>query len=83
MAQPPTPIQTYNTTAEGVVNNKIVTKKLKYIDLRLHWLRCREAQNKFRYYWDPGLINWGDYSTKHHPTDYHERNQAIHAGTSQ
>ena len=25
--QPPTPIQTDNKTAEGVVNNKIVTKK--------------------------------------------------------
>ena len=25
--QPPTPIQTYNTTAEGVVNNTIVAKK--------------------------------------------------------
>ena len=42
--QPPTPIQTDNTAAEGVVNIKIVTKKLKSMDLRLHWLRCREAQ---------------------------------------
>ena len=45
--QAPTPIQKYNKTAEGVVNNKIVTKKLKSMDLRLHWLRCREAQKKF------------------------------------
>ena len=45
--QPPTPIQTYNTTAEGLVKNKIVTKKLKYTDLRLHWLRCRGAQKHF------------------------------------
>ena len=48
--QPPTPIQTDNTTAEGVVNNKIVTKKLKSMDLRLHWSRCREAQKQFRFY---------------------------------
>ena len=50
--QPPTPIQTYNTKAEGVVNNKIFTKKLKSMDLRLHWLRCREAQKQFSFYWD-------------------------------
>ena len=45
--QPPTTIQTDNTTAEGVVNNKIVTKKLKSMDLRLKWLHCREAQKQF------------------------------------
>ena len=47
--QPPTSIQTDNTTTEGVVNNKIVTKILKSMDLRLHWLRCREAQKQFRF----------------------------------
>ena len=39
--QPTTPIQTDNTTAEGVVNNNIVAKSLKSMDLRIHWLRCR------------------------------------------
>ena len=65
--QPPTPIQTDNTTAEGVVNNTIVAKKLNSMDLRLHWLRCREAQKQFRFYWDKGPNNWGDYHTKQHP----------------
>ena len=45
--QPPTPIQTDNTTAKGVVNNTIVAKKWKSMDLRLHWLRYREAQKQF------------------------------------
>ena len=44
--QPPTPIQTDNTTAEGVVNNKNFTKTLNYMDLRLHWLHCREEEKK-------------------------------------
>ena len=65
--QPPTPIQTDNTTAEGVVNNTIVAKKLKSVDLRLHWLRCREAKKQFLFYWDKGPNNWGDYHTKQHP----------------
>ena len=49
--QPPTPIQRDNTTAEGVVNKNIFTKKLKSMDLRLHWLRCREAQTQLNFYW--------------------------------
>ena len=35
--QPPTPIQTDNTTALGVVNNNVM-KKLKAMDMRFHWL---------------------------------------------
>ncbi len=36
--QPRTPIQTNNTTAEGVINNKIQSKQTKAIDMRFHWL---------------------------------------------
>ena len=50
--------------------------------LHFHWLRCRKAQGQFQYYWGPGLLNWGDYSTKHHPPDYYERNRAINSGTA-
>jgi hypothetical protein len=35
--QPPTPMQTDNTTALGVVNNNIM-KKLKAMDMKYHWL---------------------------------------------
>jgi hypothetical protein len=34
--QPPTPIQTDNTTAEGVINNKIQPKHTKAMDMRFH-----------------------------------------------
>ena len=60
-------LQTDNSAAAGVVNNTIVSRKLKTMDRRLHWLRCREAQVQFRYYWASGNLNWRDYSTKHHP----------------
>ena len=69
--QPCSPVQTDSSAADGVVNNTIVPRKLKSMDLRLHWLRCREAQGQFRFYWAPGPDNWGDYSTKHHPPIYH------------
>jgi hypothetical protein len=35
--QPPTPMQTDNTIALGVVNNKVM-KKIKSMDMKYHWL---------------------------------------------
>ena len=42
--QPPTPMQTDNSTAYGVVTNKIMPKATKSMDMRFHWLRDREQQ---------------------------------------
>ena len=47
--QPPTPMQTDNTTALGVVNNNVM-KKLKAMDMKYHWLQDREHQCQFRHY---------------------------------
>ena len=69
--QPLKPMQTENTTALGVVNNTILSKKLKSMDMRINWLRCREFQMQFRHYWKPGPKNLGDYSTKHHAAIHH------------
>ena len=69
--QPRTPLQTDNTTAEGVINNKIQPKQTKAMDMRFHWLRDREAQGQFRVYWRPGKMNLADYFTKHHPPAHH------------
>ena len=69
--QPPTPIQTDNTTALGVINNTIQPKRTKAMDMRFHWLRCRERQKQFRTYWRAGPTNKGDYVTKHHAPIHH------------
>ena len=42
--QPPTPVHTNNTTALGVVNKNIASKRLKPMDMKLHWIRCCIAQ---------------------------------------
>ena len=42
--QPPTPMQTDNTTALGVVNNNIGSKRFNSMDMRINWLRCRISQ---------------------------------------
>jgi hypothetical protein len=69
--QPRTPIQTNNSTACGVVNSNIQPWQTKAMDMRFHWLRCREAQHRFRFYWAPGKSNLGDYWTKHHCAAHH------------
>ena len=53
-------MQTDNTTALGVVNNNIVSKILKSMDMIINWLCCREALRQFHHYWKPGTTNLGD-----------------------
>ena len=36
----PTPIQTDNSAAAGLVNDTIIVQKTKSVDLIFHWLRC-------------------------------------------
>jgi hypothetical protein len=69
--QPRTPIQTDNSTALGVVTNNIQPRRTKSMDMRFYWLRCRDAQGQFRYYWRPGPTNLAGYWTKHHPASHH------------
>ena len=70
--QPPTKIQTDNSTAEGIINSRVQPKQTKAMDMRLHWLRDRSvAQKQFEFYWRPGSTNRGDYLTKHHPPSHH------------
>ena len=70
--QPPTPMQTHNRTSHGVVTTNIASKRLKSMDMKLNWLRCRIAQKQFRHYWQPGPNNLGDYVTKHHEAIHHK-----------
>ena len=69
--QPPTPIQTDNATAHGMVTNNIAIKWLNSMDIRLLWLRYRATKGKFRHYWRAGATNLGDYVTKHHAVIHH------------
>ena len=40
-SQPKSSLQKENSATAGVVNNTIVPRKLKIMDCRLHWIRCR------------------------------------------
>ena len=70
--QPQTLIQTDNKTVDGLINNKIVAKVTKSIDMKFHRLWWRGGQEQFLYLWRPGQNNIGDCWTKHHPGAHHK-----------
>ena len=43
-----TRIQTENKTEYGLINNKMVANTTKSIDMKFHWLQCKESQEPFR-----------------------------------
>ena len=49
--QPPTPIQTDNTTALVFVTKKLQTKSTKSTDMKHWFMRDLQERNQFRYYW--------------------------------
>ena len=59
--QPPTPVQTDNSTADGIVNLRVQPKCTKAMDMRFHWLRDRGVNQKhFKFYWRPGTLMQAD-----------------------
>ena len=73
--QPRTPIQTDNSTAEGIINNTVQPKQTKAMDMLFHWLRNRTLQAQLRFYWRSGKLNFADYYTKHHSPAHHRNEQ--------
>jgi hypothetical protein len=61
--QPPTPLETDNTTATGYRNGKIKQKRTKSMDMHFYWIKDRVKQGQFNVYWGPGYRNLADYFT--------------------
>jgi hypothetical protein len=74
--QPPTPMQTDNTTALGVVTQNVM-KKIKLMDMKYHWLQCRISQKQFQHYWAAGKSNLGDYFMKYCPAIHHQATRGL------
>jgi hypothetical protein len=68
--QTPTPLRTDNSTAFGILNEKIKQKRSKAMDMRYHWLTNRVRKKEVDVYWRPGRENLGDYHTKHHSAQH-------------
>jgi Reverse transcriptase (RNA-dependent DNA polymerase) len=76
--QPPTPIQTDNDTAEGILNASIKQKRSQAIDMRYYWLQDRIEQKQYTVHWKPGTENYADYFTKHFPAKHHIENRPLY-----
>ena len=42
------------------------------MDVHFYWLKCRDEQGQFRYYWMPSAQNLADYFTKHFLGAHHK-----------
>ena len=69
--QPPTTMTVDNSTAHGLTEGAMIPKRSKAMDMRFHWLRCRNAQQQIKFLWRKGTDNRADYHTKHHPPSHH------------
>jgi hypothetical protein len=71
--QPPTPMETDNTTATGYSNGTIKKKRTKAMYIRFYWIKDQVKQGQFEINWGPGFQNLADYFTKHHSPAHHRR----------
>jgi hypothetical protein len=79
--QPPTSIQTDNSSAAGIANESVKQKRSKAIDMRFYWIRDRVRQGQSFVYWKKGSLNKANYFTKHHPASHHQaiRSSYLHS----
>jgi hypothetical protein len=56
--QPPTPIQTDNSTASGITNDNVKQKRSKAINMCFYWIRDRVRQGQFHVYWSKEATTW-------------------------
>jgi hypothetical protein len=76
--QPPTPMDTDNTTATGYINVTIKQKRTKAMDMRFYWIKDRVKEGQFNVYWGPSYQNLADCFTKHHSPAHHKRMREIY-----
>jgi hypothetical protein len=80
--QPPTPIHIDNTTTVGIVNNTIKRQRSRAMEMRYFWLLDGKTQKYFKFYYQPGQENLGDYPSKHHTADIHQHVRPYYVHTN-
>jgi hypothetical protein len=80
--QPPTSLQTDNTTSTGYSNGTITQKHTRAMDIRFYWVKDRVKQGQFHVYWGPGYQYLGEYFTKHHSPAHHKKMREIYIHTN-
>ncbi len=70
--QPPTPIHIDTTTTVGIVNNTIKRQRSCAMEMQYLWLLDGKTQKYFKFHYQPGQENLGNYPSKHHTADIHQ-----------
>jgi hypothetical protein len=70
--QPLTPIHIDNTTTIGIINKTIKCQCSCAMEMRYFWLLDGKTQNYFKFYYQPGQENLGNYPSKHHTAEIHQ-----------
>ena len=81
--QPDTPIQVYNSTADGFANDTIEQKRLKAINMRFYRIRDRTIQGQFLIYCQPVIPNLRDYHANHRFPAHHQLMRPTYLHTSE
>ncbi len=70
--QPPTPIHINITTTVRTVNSTVKRQQSRAMEMQYFLLLDRETQQQFKFDWQPGQENLGNYPSKHHPAEIHQ-----------
>jgi hypothetical protein len=70
--QPPIPIHINNTTTVGIINNTIKQQQSRAMEMQNFWLLDGKTQKYFKFHYQPGQENLGDYPSKHQTADIHQ-----------
>jgi hypothetical protein len=70
--QLPTPIHIDNTTTVSIFNNTIKRQRSRLMEMWYFLLLDGETHKYFKFYYQPGLKNLGDYPSKHHTANIHQ-----------
>jgi hypothetical protein len=80
--QPPSPMQTDNSTAAGLANDTVKQKRSKAMNMRWFWVRDLIDNKTINVYWNAGKSNRADYFSKQHPTKHHMDIRSTYLHTS-
>eukprot|EP00957_Ditylum_brightwellii_P078658 5980691-Ditylum_brightwellii.AAC.1 len=71
--QLPAIVITNNSTAEGIINDRVKQRRTLTMDVCFYWIRDRIRQGHYLVKWKPRDDNLADYSTKHFPPSHHKK----------
>jgi hypothetical protein len=81
--QPPTPIHIDNTTTIGIIKNTIKCQHSHAMEMQYFWLLDGKTQKCFKFYYQPGQDNLGDYPSNHHTADIHQHARPYYVHTDE